>query len=246
MPLLIAHRGASSEAPENTLASIKRALETGVDYVEIDVHLSADGHAVVIHDAIVGRTAWGAAGKRISEMPLAEIQSLDAGSWFGKPFAGEKIPTLNELLHSDLGTTGVMIEVKHEDSPIEPLAAAIVEAFHNAPKHGPLIVGSFSLPLLEVIQKLSPEISLMGIVEKRFRLSSFDALKPKRMAIWYKLATPELVSIFHDAGQEVWTFTVDDQTTARFLISIGVDGIISNKPRELKALFSPPFSSDRV
>lgn len=237
MPLLIAHRGASSEAPENTLVSIKRALEIGVDYVEIDVHLSADGHAIVIHDAVVGRTAWGAAGKRISEMPLAEIRSLDAGSWFGSSFAREQVPTLEELLQSELGSTGVMIEVKHENTPLEPLATAVVEAVRKAHIHTPILVGSFSVALLEMIQKLAPEISLMGIVEKKSLLFSFDALLPKHMAIWYKLATPALVNAFHGAGQEVWTFTVDDLRAARFLLSIGVDGLISNKPRQLKQLF---------
>lgn len=187
MSLLIAHRGASSEAPENTLAAFQRALDIGVDGLELDVHLSADGQLVVIHDAIVGRTCWGAAGKRISDMTLAEIQSLDAGSWFGKEFAGERVPTLAEVLALDRKGAGLMIEVKRGNDEIEPLAEAVVREVAADPS---LIVGSFSVQLLERIKQLKPELSLIGIVEDPHLLQSFDALKPARMALgisWQRL-----------------------------------------------------------
>lgn len=234
---LIAHRGASSEAPENTMSAIRQALEIGVDCVEIDVHLTADGKLVLIHDAIIGRTAWGAAGKRIADMPLSEIQKLDAGSWFGAQFKGETVPTLDQLLQLDRKATGIMIEVKHGHAFPEPLAAAIVKSFRSAPKQETLIVGSFSVLLLEAVQKMDPDIPLMGIVEKKPLLTSFDHLNLKYMALWYKLINPPLLDACHEAGQKIWTFTVDDLNTARFLMSIGIDGIITNKPRQLKELF---------
>lgn len=245
MALLIAHRGASSEAPENTLSAIKLGFEIGVDCVEIDVHLTADEQLVLIHDAVIGRTATGdtsgaasgALGKRIAHMTLAEIQKLDAGSWFGASFKGEKIPTLDQLLQLDRGSAGIMIEVKHGHAFPEPLAAAIVKSYRAAPKPDSLIVGSFSVLLLETLQKIAPEIPLMGIVEKKPLLTSFDHLNLKYMALWYKLINPPLLAACHEAGQKVWTFTVDDLNTARFLLSIGIDGIITNKPRQLKELF---------
>lgn len=237
MTKLIAHRGASSEAPENTLSAICRALEIGVDCVEIDVHLTADEQVVLIHDAVIGRTAWGAAGKRIADMTLSEIQKLDAGSWFGDTFKGEKVPTLDQLLKMDCGSTGIMIEVKHGHAFPEPLAAAIVKSFHSSCRQDTLIVGSFSVLLLEAIQKMDPDIPLMGIVEKKPLLSSFDHLNLKYMALWYKLINPSLLDACHEAGQKIWTFTVDDLDTARFLMSIGVDGIITNRPRQLKEIF---------
>lgn len=237
MTKLIAHRGASSEAPENTLSAIQRALEIGVDCIEIDVHLTADEQLVLIHDAVIGRTARGAVGKRIASMTLSEIQKLDAGSWFGESFKGEKVPTLDQLLELERGSTGIMIEVKHGHAFPEPLAAALVKSFRAAPKQDGLIVGSFSVLLLEAVQKLDLEIPLMGIVEKKPLLTSFDHLNLKYMALWYKLINPPLLAVSHDAGQKIWTFTVDDLKTARFLISIGIDGIITNKPRQLKELF---------
>ncbi|MCE5317226.1 MAG: hypothetical protein LLG04_07675 [Parachlamydia sp.] len=238
MALLVAHRGASSEAPENTMSAIQLGLEIGVDCVEIDVHLTADEQLVLIHDAIIGRTASGAIGKRIAHMTLAEIQKLDAGSWFGASFKGEKIPTLDQLLQLDRGTAGIMIEVKHGHAFPEPLAAAIVKSYRAAPKPDSLIVGSFSVLLLETVQKMAPEIPLMGIVEKKALLTSFDHLNLKYMALWYKLINPPLLATCHEAGQKIWTFTVDDLDTARFLLSIGIDGIISNKPRLLKEIFN--------
>jgi glycerophosphoryl diester phosphodiesterase len=234
MALLIAHRGASSEAPENTLAAYKRALKLGVDAIEIDVHLTADGQLVVIHDATVGRTAWGAAGKRISEMNLPEIQSLDAGSWFSADFAGEKIPTLDQLLQVDRGSTLLMVEVKRGHVPLTALTDALLNVLQKAT--GSLVIGSFSAPLLEMIQQRAPELPLIGLVEDAHLQSSFHFLKLKKMGFWYKLITPTLLSSLHEEGQEVWTFTVDEPETARFLLSIGIDGLITNRPRQLKNL----------
>ena len=230
---LIAHRGASSEAPENTLAAVRRALEIGVDCIEVDVHLSHDGHPVVIHDPVAGRTAWGAAGKRISEMPLAEIKGLDAGSWFGASFSGEPVPTLDELLQIPRASTGLMIEIKRGHTALERLGSAVIKSIHASPQDL-LMVGSYSAALLLHMQKKAPALALAGIVENQHLLNSFQGLKLKRMVLWYKLLSPYLVANLHDEGLEVWTFTVDDLKVAQFLLSIGVDGIITNNPRFMK------------
>ena len=110
----IAHRGASGLAPENTLASVKRALEIGVDLVEIDIHLTADGHPVVIHDRMVERTTDGTG--LISTMTLAQVKELDAGSWFGAEFRGEQIPTLEEVMLICRRKALVLVETKTVES----------------------------------------------------------------------------------------------------------------------------------
>ena len=108
--MVIAHRGASSYAPENTLAAFDLALQMGVRQIELDVHLTSDGHIVVIHDDTVDRTTNGS-GPVASQM-LAELQELDAGAWFGASFAGERIPTLDEVLARYKGRMHLHTEIK--------------------------------------------------------------------------------------------------------------------------------------
>src|SRR5512143_199880 len=96
-PLILAHRGASRRAPENTMAAFRLAAELGADGVELDVQLSKDGEVVVMHDSRVDRTTDGHG--RIRDLPLAELRALDAGGWYAPEFAGERIPTLAEVLH---------------------------------------------------------------------------------------------------------------------------------------------------
>src|SRR5688500_16528220 len=99
--LVIAHRGASSYAPENTLAAFDLAIEMGARHLELDVHLTRDDHVVVIHDDTVDRTTGGVGP--VAEQTLAELKSLDAGSWFGEKFAGQRIPTFAEVLERYAG-----------------------------------------------------------------------------------------------------------------------------------------------
>lgn len=235
MVKLIAHRGASKEAPENTLASIKRAIDIGVDYVEFDVHLTRDGLPIVIHDALLGRTTDRCFLERLSDLDWADLRDLDAGAWFGKEFARQRIPTLEEVLKLDRGNTGYMIEIKKGHSQIKPLVAKILAAVHSAPRHK-IILGSFSVHVLEELRHHDPTLDLMGIIENFNMIPIFRSMKWKRLTFWYKLLNPTLIKNLHEEGTEVWTFTVDDKKTAEFLISIGVDGIITNNPRALKHL----------
>jgi glycerophosphoryl diester phosphodiesterase len=125
---VIAHRGASAYAPENTLASFAKAIEQKADWFELDVHLTKDGQVAVIHDGSLERVAG--IKKRVPEMTLAEIKQADAGSWFGKGFAGERIPTLDEALALAKNRTGVYIEIK-SDSPDKELVGNMFETVSN-------------------------------------------------------------------------------------------------------------------
>ncbi len=231
---LIAHRGASKEAPENTLASIHKALEIGVDLIEIDVHLTKDNVPVVIHDAILGKTTNNTLQERITHLTWAQVQQLDVGSWFGEAFAGEKIPSLEQVLAIDRGSTGLMIEIKKGHSSVKPLVSAVLDLVfkYKSPHY---VIGSFSYHIVEELKKRWPECPICGIVEDFNMVSTFKEMNLPRVVLWHKLANPELIQSFHQENAEVWVYTVDDHA-AEALASFGVDGLITNDPRNLKAL----------
>src|SRR3990172_9288447 len=122
-PLIFAHRGASAHAPENTLAAFRRALDDGSPAIEFDVKLSADGHAVVIHDQTVDRTTDGHG--RVRELTLEQLKALDAGGWFDSAFRGERIPTLDEVLASLDRRALMNIEFTNYASPFDGLVPKV-------------------------------------------------------------------------------------------------------------------------
>jgi len=230
---LIAHRGASKEAPENTLSAFRKACDLKVDTIELDVHLSSDGTPIVIHDSTLGRTSTGKVGTRIQHYTTKEIAELDAGAWFHPEFKGEKIPTLAEALVFLKGKTRLMIEVKKDHAQAKEVARAVCECVKG---YENLVVGSFSVQILEELRNLAPELPLMGIFEDLNKLPALREMKFKSYASWYKLLTPTLVNELHEEGATIWAFTVDDLRSASFLLSIGVDGIITNDPRLMLSL----------
>src|SRR5512139_1614857 len=122
-PVVFAHRGASAHAPENTLAAFELALAQQADAIELDVKLSADGQVMVIHDSSVDRTTNGHG--KVQDMTLAELKALDAGSFFNSQFAGEKIPTLNEVFEAMGKRTFINIELKNHRSHGEDLVETV-------------------------------------------------------------------------------------------------------------------------
>lgn len=229
MTLVIAHRGASFEAPENTLSSIKRAIALGVDCIEIDIHLTSDGIPVVIHDPTLQRTTNAQSSIRVEEITLEELKKLDAGSWFSSEFTGETIPTLAEVLSLNRQGIKLMIEIKKGIVQGSKLVNAILP---HLPKNDPTIhLGSFELDIVEALQ--STDYSLIGIVEEPENIQKFLDQGLSHLAIWSQILEPRLIETLHEKGVDVWVFTVDDIDKASFLRSIGVDGIITNHPRKI-------------
>ena len=143
--LVVAHRGFSGAAPENTLAAFRKAIEAGSDMIELDIQLSKDGKIVVIHDETLERTTDGQG--RVADRTFPEIRKLDAGSWFGSQFSGEKIPTLQEVLELAKGKVLVNIEIKnpaHGQYPITELADQGLEAVKKAGMLNRVIFSSFN------------------------------------------------------------------------------------------------------
>lgn len=229
---LIAHRGASCEEPENTLNSILRAIDIGVDFIELDVHLSMDHVPVVIHDHTLCRTTNAEKGRRVRRSILEYMKQLDAGSWFRGKKTEVQIPSLEEILKLPLGETGLMIELKEDIQ--HDLSKAVVELLNRYPVKK-LILGSFSHITLEYLKTHYPQLPLIGIADQFEQIQIFQNLPIKHFAVDHQLIQGKYVSEKFN-GSKVWAFTVDDYHVAQRLIALGIEGIITNNPRAIKPL----------
>lgn len=158
-PQVIAHRGFSGKAPENTLAAIDMALDLGVDMVEVDVTLTSDGELVVLHDASLDRTTSGSG--RVMNHSLEQIRSLDAGSWFDVQFSGELVPTLDEVLTRVCGRALLNVEIKGEavtEGIAGGIAEKVAERIGEAEMIDQVIVSSFEPRALHQLRHLDPRI----------------------------------------------------------------------------------------
>lgn len=236
-PKVIAHRGVSIEAPENTLSAFAKAISIGADAIEMDVHLTADGVPIIIHDGILGRTTDGAFLKKTTEVTLKEIKSLDAGIWFDVKFKGESIPTLDEVFQLVNNAVPLMVEIKKDNSSAEVIVDAVLKSLQNFKTS--VILGSFEPLIIEEILKKAPELPVIGIIEEADMLKKFREMPVKHLAIWYPLLSSELIQQLHNEGIDVWAFTIDNPRLAHFLASIKIDGIITNNSREIQRVFQP-------
>ena len=234
-PMIIAHRGASHEAPENTLASVNLAWEKNVDAVEIDVHLSKDNRIMVIHDKDTRRTA----GKKliVKESISSDLRELEVGSFKNPKYSGEKIPFLEEVIETIPDGKTLVIEIK-SDVTILPFLA---EKINASPKKNQLVVIGFDFDLIAEMKKMLPEIPAYWL---NFSLAGGYNTKHITMAkeagleglnFQYKGISEKFVAAVHDAGMEMFAWTVDDPDEARRLVEIGIEGITTNRPDWLKA-----------
>ncbi len=239
---IAAHRGANKFAPENTLAAIKKALEIGVDMIEIDVHLTKDNQLIVIHDETLDRTTNGSG--RISEHKLLELKKLDAGSWFGKDFIGETLPTLDEVLQTINGKTTCLIEIKWEgDSPYMGIEGLVAKSIIANDAVAWTIVQSFESSYLENLNAAYPDIILGKLligswslplpfyVDYKFHWGSYN---PPNYINWvnfyYKRATPGFIKQLQSKGVKVGVFTPSTEEELSIQINMGVDAVITNDP----------------
>ena len=232
----IAHRGASGAglAPENTLAAIEKALEIGVDLVEIDIHLTADGHPVVIHDRTVDRTTDGSGA--VDTLTLSEVRELDAGAWFGGAYKGQRIPTLEEALEAVGRRALLLIETKTEEA-----AERAVTVIRSRRLQTHIVMQSFQGQAVRAVNRLDrriPTAFLMSGSEAVLRrktgvVKRVQKLGANALALNYRAARPELVLQFLNRAMGFWVWTVDDEDEMREMIEMGVGGIITNYPDRL-------------
>ncbi len=229
-PLVFGHRGASKVAPENTFAAFTAAAGAGADGIELDVHLSADGMLVVSHNARVDKTTDGTG--YINDLTLAELQRLDAGSYFGPEFAGERLPILEEVLDTFCGKLLVNIELKPQVRPGPDLAEAVSVVLARLQVEDRVWVSSFKPYYLHRMRQVAPSIPC-GLLFSPLNIGTlwlvpvtpFEAVHPQfSMVSWWS------VRLMHALRRKVITWTVDDIDRARRLAKAGVDGIISDDP----------------
>jgi len=217
----VGHRGAAGHAPENTLAAIRKGIALGVDFVEFDIQRSRDGRLVLLHDERVNRTTDGAG--RVSSLTWEELQLLDAGD-------GERIPSLEAALEAASGRVGVMIEAKTPGT-----GPAIYRAVQAAAFSGPVVYASFLHEEILEIRRIDPlarTLALMGRVPPSDAAFAHEA-KATLVGLAHDSATGELIDALHNAGLEVWLYTVNEPRHIIRTISIGADGVISNYPERV-------------
>ncbi len=233
MPLIIAHRGDSANAPENTLAAFRLAYENGADGIELDAMLSADQQLVVIHDDTLDRTSNGHG--KVGEMPLTALRELDAGTWFNPKFKGEPIPLLDEVFTELGGKFLINVELKNYKTPKDQLPELVVALVKKHALSDSVLLSSFNARNLLRAKSLAPEIrtglltlpGLLGLPMRGFlgRRYGADDLHP-----YYRDVSAKMVQTRHLMGQKVNVWTVDAPNDLRRMQSCGVDMIICNDP----------------
>ncbi|NPU98433.1 MAG: hypothetical protein HPY51_14655 [Candidatus Omnitrophica bacterium] len=229
-PLIIAHRGYSRVAPENTLAAARRALAVNPPpaYIEIDLHRSSDGVLVVSHDDNTLRATG--VDALIREQTFERLRALDAGyaKMFGGAFQGEKIPRLEEMLDAVKDTSvGIMIECKQ--LLLEDAVIGILRERNEVGKH---VLASFDELTLYRAKQLEPSLRTLYLVDSLSPTAVWRARDLRADIIGVNLkANPADLPKAHDAGLEVWVWTVDDPEMMKSWAAAGVDGIITNDPK---------------
>jgi glycerophosphoryl diester phosphodiesterase len=223
--LVLAHRGASAAAPENTLAAFRLAVEQGADFVELDVQESADGEVLVIHDSDLMKV--GNSPMKIWEHTAAELRTVDIGSRVGPQFSGERVPTLAEALAVCKGKARVDVELKSygHDQKLQERVAEIVEAAGMA--HD-CIYMSLDHQMIERMKRLRPSWRC-GVLAAKAR-GDLTSLHADFLAVEARMATGRFVRQAHRAGQDVYVWTVNDPAWMLAAMSRGADGLITDKP----------------
>jgi len=232
--LVIAHRGASGHAPENTLAAFRKAVSQGAAFLETDLQLSRDAHFVAIHDATVDRTTGGHGA--VHDLTLAELRCLDAGSWFGSEFAGERIPTLEEILDfSKKHDVVFYLELKPSGS--WGGEHALIGALRESGEIPRAVVISFDATILESLRKIEPTLMTGLLYEGQIEKPVERAVEigARQLAVRGDLVTPALLAAARKKDLQVVCWTVNHPAHMRLLIDAGVDGIMSDYPDRLVA-----------
>jgi glycerophosphoryl diester phosphodiesterase len=236
-PLVLGHRGASADAPENTLAAFRLAMDQGADGVELDVWRCATGEVVVAHDEDLVRV--GGSPLRIPDAPLAALRAVDVGAWKDRRFAGERIPLLSEVLEALPGAI-VNVELKGRGGRDLALAHAAAEVVWRAGAGGRVIVSSFDWRLVAGFRLSSPDVPVGLLFEgtRLWRLRTAVGVRSLRPAAVHPdvaLATDARIHAWTARGLAVNPWTVDDPGEAARLARAGAAAIITNVPGRIRA-----------
>jgi glycerophosphoryl diester phosphodiesterase len=231
-PTVIAHRGDSTHAPENTLAAFKLAAENGADAIEFDVKLSADGKVITCHDQKVDRTTDGTG--YLFQLPFAALRDLDAGAWFSEKFRGERIPTLDEVFETVGKNLYMNIELTNYFTPGDNLVPKVAELVRKHAMQNRVLFSSFLARNLRKTRLLLPEVprgllcipGVLGLWGRTFAWrGGYFALHPH-----LNDSNPRLIDRVHAAGKRVYVWTVNAEEDMKRMIDLGVDAIITDNP----------------
>ncbi len=244
-PLVIAHRGFSAFAPENTLSAFRLGLAAGADLIELDYHHTRDGVPLVIHDGTWDRTTdatnrWGGQKLAVAEYPLERARVLDAGRWFGPQWAGEKLPTLEEAIAVIQAQGVTLVERKAGD------AETMARLLRDRGWVNQLVVQAFDWEYLRRLRELEPR-QILGALGPPARLA--DGREPSgfekplsagwldevektgaQVVVWNRELSGAAVQLAHARGLKVWVYTINEPALAGVLLDLGVDGIITDNP----------------
>lgn len=226
-PTVMAHRGLSADAPENTLYAFSDAISAGADFIELDVQQTRDGVLVVMHDSNLKRTTG--VNKNIWDVDYADIQNLDAGSWFDPAYANARIPTLEETLQFVDKRARLNIEIKPTKHGSDTLEQDVAELITRYQYTDACYVTSFSYGSLKKVKEVNPEIRtgyLMSVAYGQFySLKYADAFSLNKVFV-----TSQVVNAAHQQGKQIFAWTVNSMSEVRSLCNLHVDSIITDDP----------------
>ena len=261
-PLIIAHRGASEHAPENTIAAFRRAIDDGAEGVEFDVRLSKDGVPVVIHDATLSRV--GQFDGRVADFNAAELQTFDVGSWFNKVkpekandrFSEETVPTLRGVLEFLGGFQGLIyVELKCGAGDVKTLVKAVCGEITGSPLLPQIIVKSFRLQAISDTRCLCPEVKTAALFAPKIRtilrrkkhlLSLAQEFGAEQVSLHYSLVTRKLMEKAEKKKLPVTIWTADNPLWVKRAVNLGINAIITNNPARLLAKRRAVMSKNSV
>jgi glycerophosphoryl diester phosphodiesterase len=236
-PLIVAHRGYRAKYPENTLCAFEAALDAGAAMIELDVSLSYDRKLVVIHDATLQRTTNGHGP--VNGLTLKELKRLDAGSWFHSNFAGERLPELIEVLELIDGRALINIEIKsnayESNHPPDAIEQQVLQLMRQKKARDYILISSFNILILEQLATFKDAPPLAWISKSPADRHSVEMCTRIDAFSWHPehlILTRDQVAMMHAAGIRVFPFNMESQADFNRMLSIGVDGIITNDPIE--------------
>lgn len=229
--LVFGHRGASAYAPMNTLPAFELARQQGADGIELDVHRTQDEHVVVLHDFSVDATTNGTG--EISKKTLAQLKSLDAGSWFDASFADTKIPTLEEVFLAVGRSLFINIEIKSRTAESDGLEAMVANLIHQYGMQERVIVSSFNPYALMRFRGIIASVPIAFLTAPDFHIPPPDGLTFEACHPYEGSLNETSISEYRATAPIINTWTVNDVDRAVMLAKMGVNGIITDNPSEI-------------
>ncbi|WP_170346312.1 glycerophosphodiester phosphodiesterase family protein [Ruegeria atlantica] len=222
---VIGHRGAAALRPENTMASVLKAIEDGADWVEIDVQETADDVVVVAHDSDFMKLAG--VNLKVWDATMQDVADIDIGSWFGPEYAAERTPTLREVLEAARGKSKVLIELKYYGHDVD-LENRVIGLVEELGMQNDVATMSLKYPAVQKMEKVRPDWR-SGVLAAT-AIGDLSGLEGEFVAVNAGMVTPGLIRKVQDAGKDIYVWTVNDPLQMSRMASMGVDGLITDRP----------------